>query len=225
MSSPGQDSFLGNYFEQALRELASAQDLLTDAADFVRTHTPAPQGVGIDRATDDPHVILRFGQLRARLHAAEGLLARARRLAGASGPPTPVSARAPNAAAASASPPLAATRTSPTTASPTPVASVAAPITTAPALTTAATVTTAPAVTAPPLTTAALVALLEAHAFASDLVAEIGSQLFAWGGPLRSGQQRGDANGHFAPLPANQYHHAGNYYLKGVVPPTPEPRP
>jgi len=198
MSSPGQDSFLGNYFEQALLELAFAQDLLTDAADFVRTQAPAPQGVGIDRATDDPHVILRFGQLRARLHAAEGLVARARRLADASGPPAPVTAGAPDAAARSASPP------------------------TAPSLTRAA---PTPVPAARPLTTAALIALLEAHAFASDLVAEIGSQLFAWGGPLRSGQQRGDANGHFAPLPANQYHHAGNYYLKGVVPPTPEPRP
>jgi alkylation response protein AidB-like acyl-CoA dehydrogenase len=165
--------FLGNHFEQAMLELAIAQDALLDAAEFVRTQAPAPRGVGINHAADDPHVILRFGQLRARLHAAEGLLARATRLAGANGLPVP----------------------------------------------------TAAAPSAP--TAAVLVALIEAHAFASDLVAEIASQLVAWGGPLRAGQQRRDASGQLARQTGNHwnYHYAGNYYLKGVVPPTPEPQP
>ena len=171
MSSPTV-GFLGNHFEQALLEVAIAHDVLTDAADFARTQAPVPQGVGINHATDDPHVILRFGQFRARLHAAEGLLARATRLANANGLPAPTS----------------------------------------------------------PPSAAVLVALLEARAFANDLVAEIASQLVTWGGPLRAGPQRRDASGQLGLHPANHwnYHHAGNYYLKGVAPapPTPEePRP
>ena len=72
------DSDLGKPFEEIRRELARAERLLNEAADFVRTQTSAPAH---SRAADDPHIILRFGQLRARLHAAEGLLARALRLA------------------------------------------------------------------------------------------------------------------------------------------------
>ena len=67
------DNDLGKSFEDIKRELARADRLLNEAADFVRP-----------RAANDPHIILRFGQLRARLHAAEGLLARAVRLAGTS---------------------------------------------------------------------------------------------------------------------------------------------
>jgi len=157
MSTAFEDGFLGNHFEQATLELAIAQNVLADAAEFVRTQALAPPlGVGVERAADDPHVILRFGQLRARLHAAEGLLARARR---------------------------------------------------------------------PSDNATTLIALLEARAFASDLVAEISSQLVAWGGPLRTGQHRRDANGQLPPA-ANHwnYHYAGNYYLRGIVPPTPEPQ-
>jgi alkylation response protein AidB-like acyl-CoA dehydrogenase len=161
MSNPPQGS-LKYQFEQATLELAIAQNALTDAADFVRSRAPAPQGVGIDQAADDPHVILRFGQLRARLHAAEGLLARATRMANASDLPD----------------------------------------------------------------AALLVAVIEARAFTSDLVAEIASQLVAWGGPLRTGQQRRDASGQLT-YTANHwnYHHAGNYYLKGVAPAPHKPEP
>jgi alkylation response protein AidB-like acyl-CoA dehydrogenase len=37
-------------------------------------------GSGYERATDDPHVLHRTGELSARLHAAEGLLERAARV-------------------------------------------------------------------------------------------------------------------------------------------------
>jgi alkylation response protein AidB-like acyl-CoA dehydrogenase len=172
MSVPPEDDSLRNPFEQATLELAIAQNALTDAADFVRTQAPAPQVPGINLAAEDPHVILRFGQLLARLHAAEGLLARARRMANAGDVP---------------------------------VAPVARPSDTNEA--------------------AVLVALIEARAFASDLVAEIASQLVAWGGPLRTGQQQRDAGGQLS-YSANHwnYHYAGNYYLKGIAPHTPEPR-
>jgi alkylation response protein AidB-like acyl-CoA dehydrogenase len=182
MSNPPQDGSLKDQFEQATLELAIAQNALTDAADFVRSRAPASQGVGTDEAADDPHVILRFGQLRARLHAAEGLLARATRMANASELHEAAVARPSGAI---------------------PSASVGG--------------TTEAAV---------LVALIEARAFTSDLGAEIASQLVAWGGPLRAGQQRRDASGQLT-YTANHwnYHHAGNYYLKGVAPAPHKPEP
>ena len=103
MSNPPRDGSLKYQFEQATLELAIAQNALTDAADFVRSRAPTPQEVGIDHAADDPHVILRFGQLRARLHAAEGLLARAARLTSASNLPVAPDAR-PNGAGPATSP-------------------------------------------------------------------------------------------------------------------------
>jgi hypothetical protein len=81
MSGPHQDDSLASHFEAATLELAAADKALTEAADFVRAQAPPPSSVGIQRATDDPHVLLRFGRFRARLHAAQGLLARAGRLA------------------------------------------------------------------------------------------------------------------------------------------------
>lgn len=78
------DSDLGKPLEEIRRELARAERLLNESADFVRAQTSVPANPDIPRAADDPHIILRFGQLRARLHAAEGLLARAVRLAGSS---------------------------------------------------------------------------------------------------------------------------------------------
>jgi len=177
MVAPKQVGFLGNHFEQALLKVAIARDALTEAADFVRTQAPAPHGVGINHAVGDPHVILRFGQFRARLHAAEGLLARATRLANATDPPAP---------AAATSPP-------------------SAPV---------------------------LVALLEAQAFASDLITEITGQLIAWGGSPPPSRQQRDTPGQLGLHTATHwnYHHAGNYYLKGVAPPTlapltPDPHP
>jgi alkylation response protein AidB-like acyl-CoA dehydrogenase len=63
--------------------LETARTTLDEAADFFRTRAVAPPGTGIERASDDPHLILRFGQLQSRLHAAEELLARAKRWADA----------------------------------------------------------------------------------------------------------------------------------------------
>jgi hypothetical protein len=283
MSSPTGAStvgFPGNYFEQALLEVAIARDVLTDAADFVRTQAPVPQGAGINRAADDPHIILRFGQFRARLHAAEGLLARATRLANATGSRVPTTLPAPALATAAPSPAAPATATSPT--APTTAASPAVPATPAsptaptnapsPAVPTAAATSgtarnnlaspaiplaapapsrssahaapppigTTPTDPPPPAGTAptepppasqpsaaVLVALLEAQAFASDLITEIVAQLIAWGHPLLPSHHRRDTPGQpgLHTAPHWNYHHAGNYYLKGTAPPTPEPRP
>jgi len=210
MVAPKQVGFLGNHFEQALLKVAIARDALTEAADFVRTQAPAPHGVGINHAVDDPHVILRFGQFRARLHAAEGLLARATRLANATDRPAPAATAAslanppglPPPATAAASPP----RSFPHAAPPT----GATP--------------TGPPSTSPP-STPVLVALLEAQAFVSDLITEITGQLIAWGGPPPPSRQQRDTPGQLGLHTATHwnYHHAGNYYLKGVAPPTPAP--
>jgi alkylation response protein AidB-like acyl-CoA dehydrogenase len=137
--------------EHARLELGAAEKVLSDAAAFVRTQRPAvPLGVDIQRASDDPHVILRFGQFLARLHAAQGLLARAARLAQSQG-------------------------------------------------------------------THAAVAVIETRAFTNDLVNEIASQLIAWGSPAFPGERH--AGGRSTEV-ANHwnYHHVGNYHLKGVLP-------
>ena len=133
---------LASHFEAAERELAAADKALNDAADFVRAaQEPPPSSVGIQRAADDPHVLLRFGRFRARLHAAQGLLARAKRLASGE---------------------------------------------------------------------AALVSLIEARAFTSDLVADLASGFRLggdyWSPGYRSSSQWG-------------YHHVGNYHLTGAAPP------
>jgi alkylation response protein AidB-like acyl-CoA dehydrogenase len=176
LHSATQNSFLGDHFAAATSVLQLAKSALTDAADFVRTQASAPLNVGITRASDDPHIILRFGQLQARLHAAEGLLARATRLLNATAidtsdrPPSPNIPSSPDLASS----PDAAT----------------------------------------------FVAIIEARAFASDLAAEISAQLVAWGGPSPTGNERHDSTGQ--PIhTANHwnYHHAGNYYLKGIEPP------
>ena|ERR1700761_6505458 len=64
-------------------ELSLAQSALEEAAEFFRTRAAPPNAAGISKAAEDPHLILRFGQLQTRLHAAQGLLAKARRLAAA----------------------------------------------------------------------------------------------------------------------------------------------
>jgi alkylation response protein AidB-like acyl-CoA dehydrogenase len=230
MSTPPQDGSFESQFEQATLELAIAQNALTDAADFVRTQAPPPQVAGIDHAADDPHVILRFGQLRARLHAAEELLARATRLASAGNLPLGPVAR-PSGAGTATSPAAtgqAGVRTQGSNAAAPPAfdaggARVAIP--SAPAFEGSRSASSASDVDG--TDAAVLIALIEARAFTSDLVAEIAGQLVAWGGPLRTGQQRRDARGQLS-YTANHlnYHYAGNYYLTGVapVPHTPEPR-
>jgi alkylation response protein AidB-like acyl-CoA dehydrogenase len=62
-------------------DIERARRTLSEAAEHVREQPADPLATGVRRAVEDPHVIFRFGQLRARVHAAEGLLARARRRA------------------------------------------------------------------------------------------------------------------------------------------------
>ena len=71
--------------QTAAGDLELAEAALNSAADLVRTHDvareiAADRKISLDSASQDAHVLLRFGQLRARLHAAHGLLARAVRL-------------------------------------------------------------------------------------------------------------------------------------------------
>lgn len=71
---PARDGLLHNAVD-----VGAARTALADAVAYVRdtARVPAPAGAaGIERAADDPHLIHRFGELTARLHAIELLLAR-----------------------------------------------------------------------------------------------------------------------------------------------------
>jgi alkylation response protein AidB-like acyl-CoA dehydrogenase len=176
VNSSSQNSFLGTHFAAATLELELARNALTAAADFVRTQASAALSVGISRASDDPHIILRFGQLQARFHAAEGLLARATRMLNVTVIGTPDRPPSPNVGS-----------------SPGPASSPDA---------------------------ATFVVIIEARAFASDLAAEISAQLVAWGGPSPRDNERRDSTGQPVHTASHwNYHHAGNYYLKGIEPP------
>ena len=61
-------------------EVGIAQNALEDTAASIRKRKRARLGSPIANAVEDPLVIFRFGQLRAKLHAAEELLQRAARL-------------------------------------------------------------------------------------------------------------------------------------------------
>lgn len=61
-------------------DVGIAQAALADAAWFVREKTRPPLKSGLERASDDPDQIRRFGELGIRLHAAEALLEKAARL-------------------------------------------------------------------------------------------------------------------------------------------------
>jgi alkylation response protein AidB-like acyl-CoA dehydrogenase len=58
-------------------DVGIAADALADAAAFVRTRSRVWFEAGVERASEDPHVIRRFGELQVRLHAAEAMLRRA----------------------------------------------------------------------------------------------------------------------------------------------------
>jgi SfnB family sulfur acquisition oxidoreductase len=60
-------------------DVGIAQNALADAADYVRTRSRPWVESGVERASDDPHLIQRFGQLAVRVQAAEELLHRAGR--------------------------------------------------------------------------------------------------------------------------------------------------
>jgi alkylation response protein AidB-like acyl-CoA dehydrogenase len=76
----GPPSVLGA-FDQALHaaiDIGIARAALEDGAEFVRTKSrPWKEALdaGIERATDEPHVVRRFGEFTARLYALEALLA------------------------------------------------------------------------------------------------------------------------------------------------------
>jgi SfnB family sulfur acquisition oxidoreductase len=61
-------------------DIGIAQNALNDAVAIVRARGRPRLGAPVSKATEDPHVILRFGQLSAKFHAAEQLLLRAARL-------------------------------------------------------------------------------------------------------------------------------------------------
>lgn len=73
---------VGGAFGQILHVAIDAgigEAALNDAAAYVRTRTRPWFEAGVERAADEPHLILRFGQLATRLHAAEELLRKAAR--------------------------------------------------------------------------------------------------------------------------------------------------
>lgn len=62
--------------ESTQAELKTAADALGGAIEWLRTHG----GGSSPHLANDPHILLKIGQLQGRLHAAQGLLARAVRL-------------------------------------------------------------------------------------------------------------------------------------------------
>lgn len=59
-------------------DLDAVRRTLENASGYVRAEVAYELAPGITRAAEDPHVLIRFGQLWARLHAAQLLLTRAR---------------------------------------------------------------------------------------------------------------------------------------------------
>lgn len=60
-------------------DVGIAQGAFEETVALIRSRKRARLGALVERATDDPHVILRIGQLATRLHAAEALLLQAAR--------------------------------------------------------------------------------------------------------------------------------------------------
>ncbi len=61
-------------------DVGIAQNALEDTATAIRRRQRPRLGAAVALASEDPHVILRLGQLTTKFHAAEGLLLRAARL-------------------------------------------------------------------------------------------------------------------------------------------------
>ncbi len=84
-------------------DVGIARGALTEAAEFVRTKTRAWFESPLERAADEPLVIHRFGELDAKVRAAEALLAEAGRALDRAGhPPTVASAAEASLAVAAA---------------------------------------------------------------------------------------------------------------------------
>ena len=62
------------------KDLDAARKTLENASGYVRANAAHESAPGITRAAEDPYVLIRFGQLWARFHAAALLLTRARSL-------------------------------------------------------------------------------------------------------------------------------------------------
>jgi SfnB family sulfur acquisition oxidoreductase len=60
-------------------QVGIAENALADAAEFVRTRTRPWVDSGLERASDDPHVLGEFGRAATLLHAAQAMLERAAR--------------------------------------------------------------------------------------------------------------------------------------------------
>lgn len=67
-------------FLHAAIDVGIAQNALEDTATLLRSRKRPRLGASVERPLDDPHVIMRFGQLATRFHAAEELLLRAAQL-------------------------------------------------------------------------------------------------------------------------------------------------
>jgi len=61
-------------------DVGIAQNALEDTAALLRSRKRPRLGASVERPLDDPHVIMRFGQLATRFHATEELLLRAGQL-------------------------------------------------------------------------------------------------------------------------------------------------
>jgi SfnB family sulfur acquisition oxidoreductase len=77
-----QPSYFGAFGQivHAAIDVGIAQAALEDGAEFVRTRTRPWFESGLDRADEEPHTVLRFGQMATRLHAAQAFLAESARL-------------------------------------------------------------------------------------------------------------------------------------------------
>jgi SfnB family sulfur acquisition oxidoreductase len=67
-------------FLHAAIDVGIAQNALEDTAALLRSRKRPRLGASVERPLDDPHVIMRFGQLATRFHATEELLVRAAQL-------------------------------------------------------------------------------------------------------------------------------------------------
>lgn len=56
-----------NELQATAIDLEVAEAALDNAAQLVRAHVGAAQEIAAERAASDPYLLLRFGQLRARL--------------------------------------------------------------------------------------------------------------------------------------------------------------
>jgi SfnB family sulfur acquisition oxidoreductase len=81
VTGPPHDLSTDDWRALICEDLEAARRMLESAAAEIRADVARELAPGITQAAEDPYVLIRFGQLWARLHAAELLLTRTRRLA------------------------------------------------------------------------------------------------------------------------------------------------